>query len=128
MQKASALLALVDPGQLAWVLLSIPASDGGLHPSVCLRPGSQMESRGAYDCAVWLYPEIYEMDPRQPDCETAFSRMARLTETVYRNPARARSIYAHMLELFPQRRDGAGRPPNPPVRRGDALTTCGPER
>jgi membrane associated rhomboid family serine protease len=95
------LMEQADPDRLAWVLLSIPASQGGVPPIHYIRLASKMESTGAYQYAAQLYRRVYELFPSAPDTETALYRLARLTERTFNNPQQARALYAEMLRLFP---------------------------
>ena len=67
-----------------------------------LRLGSRLERLGENDRAIRLYHRMCEVFSPCPDVETAYLRVGRLMEQVYRDPNQARFCYVKMLELFPQ--------------------------
>ena len=89
-----------NPQEVAWLLLTLPAS-AGLNPVLYLRTASRLESIAGNEYAYKLYHRVYEINPQSPDSEVALLRMARMMENVYQNPAQARQIYAELLRLFP---------------------------
>ena len=100
-QHIRPLMDMGQPERLAWILLSIPHFNGGVHPLYYLRLASVLESKYSNDYAARLYRRVYDINPSQPDSEAALYRLARLTETAFGNQQQAYGIYMEMLRLFP---------------------------
>jgi membrane associated rhomboid family serine protease len=95
------LMERADPVRLGWVLLTIPAGNGGVPPMYYLRVASRLEAMASNDYAARLYRRVYDLFPTAPDTETALFRLAKMTETIYQNRQQAYAIYHEMLRLFP---------------------------
>jgi membrane associated rhomboid family serine protease len=100
-QHIKALMEKADVQRLAWVLLTIHPTYGGVHPLYYLRLASRLEAQYSNDYASRLYHRVYELNPNAPDAESALFRLARLNETAFSNRQQAYNIYCEMLRRFP---------------------------
>lgn len=95
------LVAEMEPNRLAWVLLYIPSSAGGLPLIMYLRLASRLEGVTSNDYAARIYRRIYDISPMAPESETALYRLGHLLERVFMNPQHAFLTYNELLRIFP---------------------------
>jgi membrane associated rhomboid family serine protease len=100
-QHIKPLMEKGDIQRLAWILLALPISAGGVPPVYYLRIASRLEAQYSNDYAARLYRRVYDLYPNAADTETALYRLANLTENVFQNRQQAYAIYQEMLRLFP---------------------------
>jgi len=98
---AGPLILRADPERLAFIVLRIPISEGGLHPAFYLRIGSRLEHQYSNDLAAQIYRRVYELSPTSPDTEMALFRLAVIMESAFGNKVQAHALYREMLRLFP---------------------------
>ncbi len=95
------LLEKVDPQRLAYVLIYIPVSAGGLPQVYYLRLASKLERVSSNDLASQLYRRVYDLSPNTADSEAALFRLAQIMNNAFGNRDFAIASYAEQLRLFP---------------------------
>ena len=90
-----------DPERIAYILLNIHPSAGGMPPVFSLRLASRLERQTSNDLAAQVYRRIYDTAPNAPETEVALFRLGHLMQNVFHNQAYAQMVYGELFRLFP---------------------------